>query len=215
MKAILFDLDGTLIDTEKYYRICWKKTLESFGYKVTDDDVLSLRSLGRPFAPDHIKKMVKDPDADYKAIRAKRSKLMEEMIAREGIQLKKGAVELLEYLRSKKITTAVSTASDLERTTRYLKQVGLYDYFDKLISCTMVERGKPAPDVYLYACKELGLSPDLCIAVEDSPNGVKSAFSAGCKVIMVPDQTEPDEETIKMLWAKAQSLDKIIKILEG
>lgn len=215
MKAILFDLDGTLIDTEKYYRICWKKTLESFGYKVTDEDVLSLRSLGRPFAPDHIKKMVKDPDADYKAIRAKRSKLMEEMIAREGIQLKKGAVELLEYLRSKKITTAVSTASDLERTTRYLKQVGLYDFFDKLISCTMVDRGKPAPDVYLYACKELGLSPDLCIAVEDSPNGVKSAFSAGCKVIMVPDQTEPDEETKKMLWAKAQSLDEIIKILEG
>ncbi len=215
MKAILFDLDGTLIDTEKYYRICWKKTLESFGYKVTDEDVLSLRSLGRPFAPDHIKKMVKDPDADYKAIRAKRSKLMEEMIAREGIQLKKGAVELLEYLRSKKITTAVSTASDLERTTRYLKQVGLYDYFDKLISCTMVDRGKPAPDVYLYACKELGLSPDLCIAVEDSPNGVKSAFSAGCKVIMVPDQTEPDEETKEMLWAKAQSLDEIIKILEG
>ncbi len=215
MKAVLFDLDGTLIDTEKYYRICWKKTLESFGYKVTDDDVLSLRSLGRPFAPDHIKKMVKDPDADYKAIRAKRSKLMEEMIAREGIQLKKGAVELLEYLRSKKITTAVSTASDLERTTRYLKQVGLYDYFDKLISCTMVERGKPAPDVYLYACKELGLSPDLCIAVEDSPNGVKSAFSAGCKVIMVPDQTEPDEKTKEMLWAKAQSLDEIIKILEG
>ncbi len=215
MKAILFDLDGTLIDTEKYYRVCWKKTLESFGYKVTDDDVLSLRSLGRPFAPDHIKKMVKDPDADYKAIRAKRSKLMEEMIAREGIQLKKGAVELLEYLRSKKITTAVSTASDLERTTRYLKQVGLYDYFDKLISCTMVERGKPAPDVYLYACKELGLSPDLCIAVEDSPNGVKSAFSAGCKVIMVPDQTEPDEKTKEMLWAKAQSLDEIIKILEG
>ncbi len=215
MKAILFDLDGTLIDTEKYYRICWKKTLESFGYKVTDEDVLSLRSLGRPFAPDHIKKMVKDPDADYKAIRAKRSKLMEEMIAREGIQLKKGAVELLEYLKSKKITTAVSTASDLERTTRYLKQVGLYDYFDKLISCTMVERGKPAPDVYLYACKELGLSPDLCIAVEDSPNGVKSAFSAGCKVIMVPDQTEPDEKTKEMLWAKAQSLDEIIKILEG
>ncbi len=215
MKAVLFDLDGTLIDTEKYYRVCWKKTLESFGYEVTDEDVLSLRSLGRPFAPDHIKKMVKDPDADYKAIRAKRSKLMEEMIAREGIQLKKGAVELLEYLRSKKITTAVSTASDLERTTRYLKQVGLYDYFDKLISCTMVERGKPAPDVYLYACKELGLSPDLCIAVEDSPNGVKSAFSAGCKVIMVPDQTEPDEKTKEMLWAKAQSLDEIIKILEG
>ncbi len=215
IKAVLFDLDGTLIDTEKYYRVCWKETLESFGYKVTDEQVLTLRSLGRPFAPDHIKKLVGDPDADYKAIRAKRSKLMEEMIAREGIQLKKGAVELLEYLRSKEIITAVSTASDLDRTTRYLNQVGLYDYFDKLISATMVEYGKPAPDVYLYACKELGLVPSSCIAVEDSPNGVKSAHDAGCNVIMVPDQTEPDEETMKMLWKKAGSLDEIIDFLEN
>ncbi len=215
IKAVLFDLDGTLIDTEKYYRVCWKETLESFGYKVTDEQVLTLRSLGRPFAPDHIKKLVGDPDADYKAIRAKRSKLMEEMIAREGIQLKKGAVELLEYLRSKEIITAVSTASDLDRTTRYLNQVGLYDYFDKLISATMVEYGKPAPDVYLYACKELGLAPSSCIAVEDSPNGVKSAHDAGCNVIMVPDQTEPDEETMRMLWKKAGSLDEIIDFLEN
>ncbi len=215
IKAILFDLDGTLIDTEKYYRVCWKETLESFGYEVSDEQVLTLRSLGRPFAPDHIKKMVGDPNADYKTIRARRSKLMEEMIAREGIQLKKGAIELLEYLKAKDIITAVSTASDLERTTRYLNQVGLYNYFDKLISCTMVEFGKPAPDVYLYACKELNLAPSSCIAIEDSPNGVKSAFDAGCKVIMVPDQTDPDEETKKMLWKQAASLDEIVNFFKN
>ncbi len=214
IKAVLFDLDGTLIDTEKYYRACWKKAIESFGYCVSDEQVLTLRSLGRPFAPDHIKKLVGDPNADYKAIRAERSRLMEQMIEEQGIALKKGATELLEYLKSKGITTAVSTASDLERTTRYLKQVGIYEYFDKLISCTMVKLGKPAPDVYVYACKELGLDADECVAVEDSPNGVKSAFEAGCKVIMIPDQSEPDEETAKMLWKKAESLDKIIGIFE-
>lgn len=103
----------------------------------------------------------------------------------------------------------------MERTTRYLNQVGLYDYFDKLISCTMVEFGKPAPDVYLYACKELNLAPSSCIAIEDSPNGVKSAFDAGCKVIMVPDQTDPDEETKKMLWKQAASLDEIVNFFKN
>ncbi len=215
IKAVLFDLDGTLIDTEKYYRACWKKAFESFGYNVSDEQVLTLRSLGRPFAPDHIKKLIGDENADYKAIRELRSSLMEEMIKKEGIELKKGAEKLLEYLKSKEIITAVSTASDLERTTRYLKQVRIYDYFDKLISCTMVKFGKPAPDVYVYACKELGLNPSECVAVEDSPNGVKSAFDAGCKVIMVPDQTKPDEDTERMLWKKAESLDKIIDIFEN
>ncbi len=214
IKAFLFDLDGTLIDTEKYYRACWTKAIKSFGYNISDGDVLTLRSLGRPFAPEHIKKLVGDPNADYKAIRAARSRLMNKMIEENGIALKKGAKELLEYLKSKQITIAVATASDLERTERYLKQVGIHDYFDRLISCTMVEYGKPAPDVYLYACKALGLDANECVAVEDSPNGVKSAFDAGLRVIMVPDQTEPDSTTEKMLWRKAESLDKIIEIMD-
>ena len=78
----------------------------------------------------------------------------------------------------------------------------------------MVKEGKPSPDVYAYACKELGLNPDMCLAVEDSPNGISSAKSAGCKVVMVPDQAEPDEETMEKLDAKVSSLDKIIEIIE-
>ncbi len=101
----------------------------------------------------------------------------------------------------------------MERTEKYLKEVGIYNYFDRLISCTMVKYGKPAPDVYIYACKELGLYSGECIAIEDSPNGVKSAFDAGLKVIMVPDQSEPNEDTEKMLWKKVESLDKIIELV--
>lgn len=213
IKAVLFDLDGTLIDTEKYYCACWKTAIESQGYKVTNEQVLTLRSLGRPFAPEHIKKMLNDPNADYKAIRDKRIELMNKMIAENGIQLKSGAVKLLDFLKGKGITIAIATASDLERTEKYLKEVGIYEYFDRFISCTMVKFGKPAPDVYIYACKELGLYNNECIAIEDSPNGVKSAFDAGLKVIMVPDQSEPDEETEKMLWKKAESLDKIIELI--
>jgi DNA helicase-2/ATP-dependent DNA helicase PcrA len=70
----------------------------------------------------------------------------------------------------------------------------------------MVKEGKPSPDIYQYACEQLGRKPEECIAVEDSPNGVLSAYRAGCKVVMVPDQTQPDEKLMKLLYLKCDSL---------
>ena len=96
---------------------------------------------------------------------------------------------------------------------KYLKKIGLYGYFDKIICAPMVEHGKPAPDVYEFACSELKLAPDECMAVEDSPNGIKSAYSAGCKVVMVPDLTQPDEELKKMLFACVDRIDEIKSIV--
>lgn len=213
IKTIIFDMDGTIIDTEKYFRVLWPKALEKFGYHMTDEQALSMRSLGQPFAPEHMKQMFHDPDLDYFAIRAYRKELMEEALAENGIELKPGARELLQFLKEQGIETAVATASDMERTTRYLAQVGLLSYFDKLISATMVKEGKPSPDIYQYACEQLGRTPAECIAVEDSPNGVTSAYRAGCKVIMVPDQTQPDETLSRMLYAKVDSLSQIMELL--
>ncbi len=210
--TILFDMDGTLIDTEKYFRRCWPKALAAFGFEMTDEQALSLRSLGRPFAPVRLKEMFGE-SADYNLIREKRKALVEECIAAEGIQLKPGVLELLPWLKEQGICTAIATATDMERTNRYLDMLGIKPYFDKLISATMVKEGKPSPDIYLYACEQLGKSPSECIAVEDSPNGVLSAYRAGCKVVMVPDQTEPDEETSKMLYACVDRLDKIKELI--
>lgn len=206
-------MDGTLIDTETYYRICWPKALAAFGYHMTDEQALAMRSLGRPFAIAQLKEWFGE-ELDYAAVRAERKALMEEMLGKNGIHLKPGAQELLHYLREKHITAAVATATDLERTEKYLKQAGIYDCFDQLISAVMVAEGKPSPDIYLYACSQLGASPENCIAVEDSPNGVWSAYRAGCKVIMVPDQTAPDPELQKCLYAQAESLDKIREWME-
>ena len=208
VKAVIFDMDGTLIDTEKYYRVFWPKAMAEFGYTLTDEQVLSMRSLGRPFAPAQLKAWFGE-DLDYYAVRDRRKELMEECLDREGIEKKPGAVEILEILKQKNITAAIATATDLERTEKYLAKVGLTGYFDKLISATMVKEGKPSPDIYEYACEQLGYKTCECIAVEDSPNGVLSAFRAGCKVIMVPDQTRPDEELSKYLYACVDSLDLI------
>ncbi|MCH5342380.1 MAG: HAD family phosphatase [Acetatifactor sp.] len=213
IQAVIFDMDGTLIDTEKYYRRCWPKALAAFGYHMTDEQALILRSLGRPFAITQLKTWFGE-QLDYHAVREKRKEFVEECIDREGISLKPGALELLQSLRRRRITTAIATATDMERTERYLKKVRIFEYFDKLISATMVKEGKPSPDIYLYACEQLKLKPNQCIAVEDSPNGVRSAYRAGCRVVMVPDQTEPDDNLQECLWACVDHLTDIEKILE-
>lgn len=212
IKAVIFDLDGTLIDTEKYYRIFWPKALAEFGYKLTDEMALSLRSLGRPFAPKQFKEWFGE-DFDYIKVRDRRKEMMEEFFDKEGINKRPGADELLQYLKENGYVIAIATASDLIRTEKYLKLVGLYDYFDKFISATMVKEGKPSPDIYEYACKELGILPQNCIAVEDSPNGAKSAFRAGLNVIYVPDQTALDDSLSPFVHGCVDSLDKLIELL--
>ncbi len=210
--AVIFDLDGTLTDTEKYYKIAWPEALRYFGYDPDPDISLELRSLGRPFAPLKFKEWFGD-GFDYDAVREYRKKLVAAMIEKNGIPLKPGAKEILEWLKQEGIITALATANDLKRTAGYLEKIGLSGYFDRIICADMVKLGKPAPDIYAHAVQKLGLSPDRCFAVEDSPNGVKSAYAAGCKVIMVPDLTEPDEELKKLLYARVSSLIEIKKLL--
>ncbi len=210
--AVIFDLDGTLTDTEKYYKIAWPEALRYFGYDPDPDISLELRSLGRPFAPLKFKEWFGD-GFDYDAVREYRKKLVAAMIEKDGIPLKPGAKQILEWLKQEGIITAMATANDLKRTAGYLEKIGLSGYFDRIICADMVKLGKPAPDIYAHAVLKLGLSPDRCFAVEDSPNGVKSAYAAGCKVIMVPDLTEPDEELKKLLYARVSSLIEIKKLL--
>ena len=211
-RAVIFDLDGTIIDTEKYYHRVWPEAVAHFGYKMSEEQVLFLRSLGRPFAPKLMKEWFGE-DFDYSEVRAYRKQLFEECIQNEGIQLKKGVKKLLDHLKKEGVIIAIATATDIERTTRYLNSVGIYDYFDRICSAADVPEGKPAPYVYLEACKQLGLDPADCFAVEDAPNGIKSAAAAGCKVIFIPDQTEDEPEAEKICFAKVNSADELIGLI--
>lgn len=214
LDTIFFDMDGTLLDTEKYYNLCWYLAITEAGYEITREKALELRSLGRPHVY-HFFRELYGEDFPYDAIRNRRKEMMEEMLSRDGISLKPGVKELLSWLKEKKIRCMIATATDLERTRRYLEQTGILEYFDALISAVMVEKGKPSPDIYLLACEKAGRRPQDCIAVEDSPNGVHSAAAAGCRVFMVPDQTQPDAELRKECEQVFSSLSDMQSWLES
>ena len=208
IRAVFFDLDGTLIDTESYYNRVWPKAFAHYGYEVSAKECLDVRSLGNPYILKWMQERCGE-NVECEEIRKYARKLVNELIEKEGLHLKKGVVECLSYLKSKNVFIYIVTATAIERTELCLKEGGIREFFDKVISATMVERGKPAPDVYLLAAKEAGVDPKECIAMEDSPNGAMAAISAGMNTIMVPDLSEPDDELKSKLFVKLKSLDEL------
>ena len=207
------DMDGVLIDTEKHYNIAWCEAAKQAGYTdFTREHALMLRSCDARAASKMMKGIFGE-QFDYYAIREIRRTIVAKRLAKYGLEKKPGLDEILAFLHKKGIKTAVATATPLELTLQHLEKIGVKDQFDKIVSAKQVENGKPAPDVYLYACEQIGEQPKDCIAVEDSPNGIRSAYAAGCMPVMVPDLTEPDEELKPLLYAVVKTLADIQGII--
>lgn len=213
IKAVIFDMDGLILDTEKLLVKYWCQAANEAGFPMQKEHALNIRSLARKFAIPYLQGEFGE-NFDYVSIRSRRMELMSQALERDGLQLKKGIRELLEYLKQSGIPSAIATATDYERAKAYLTRAGVFDSFDKIVCATMVESGKPAPDIYLYAAEQLGLSPCECMALEDSPNGVRSAAAAGCVTVMVPDLTQPDEDLGRLIFAKADSLLDVPAIIQ-
>lgn len=205
INAVIFDMDGVLIDTEKHYNVAWCEAARLAGYDFTREHALMLRSCDANMASQMMKNIFGE-EFDYFAIREVRRKIVAERLEKYGLEKKPGIDEILEYLQKNGIKAAVATATPIELTLQHLEKIGVKDKFDKIVSAKQVEHGKPAPDVYLYACSQIGEKPENCIAVEDSPNGIKSAYAAGCKPVMVPDLTQPDDEIKPLLYGVADTL---------
>lgn len=212
IKAVLFDMDGVLIDTEKYLTKFWQQAAREAGLDLDITEFYEFRSLASRFAAVEFQKKY-GSQYDYFAIRERRKELMNAHLAEHGIEMKPEVKETLQVLKERGYYIAVVTATDEERTKQYLTEIGIYDWFDSIICATMVERGKPFPDVYLYACERIGCRPEECMAVEDSPNGVAAASAAGCKTVMVPDLTLPDSELEKKVIGVRESLSGILTLL--
>ena len=214
IKAVIFDMDGLILDTEKLLVKYWCQAANEAGFPMQREHALNIRSLARKYAIPYLQGLF-GQDFDYVKIRSRRMELMAQHLSKQGLETKPGINALLDYLSEQGIPAAIATATDLQRTENYLGQVGLLGRFSRIVCAAMVESGKPSPDIYLYAAQQLGLPPQECMALEDSPNGVRSAAAAGCVTVMVPDLTQPDDELLRLMYAKADSLDKVPQIIEN
>ena len=151
-----------------------------------------------------------DETGAYDRIRARRKILMKEFLSEHSYDLKPGVKAFLEKIRELPVRKVIVTSSTPEEKMPALESLGIGQYFDSFVSVKEVKRGKPFPDVYLFACRKLGLDPGECLAIEDSPNGVRSAYSAGVKVVMVPDLTGPTDELRRM----CRVADRIERVME-
>lgn len=213
IRGVLFDMDGLVLDTEKLFVRFWAEAAQSFGFPMTREQALGMRALSGPAGEAKIHSYF-GPTASYMQIRAKRIELMESCIAEHGVDIKPGIHELLDYLHANGITAAITSSSPIERIRRYLSRHGLDTRFDALCSGHDVPHGKPAPDIYLHGAASLGLKPQECLALEDAPAGIESAFRANCHPVLIPDLDTPGEEILTKCFAKADSLTDVIDILE-
>ena len=208
IRGVLFDMDGLVVDTEKLYSRFWREACAFYGHTMTYEQSLQMRGLGGQAGENKLHGFF-GKDADYMTLRNKRIELMDAFVDEHGVELKPGIFELMDFLEENRIPAAITSSSPIPRIRKFLAPYGLDSRFAALCSGRDVPKGKPAPDIYLAGARALNLPPEHCLALEDAPAGIESAFRAGCLPVMIPDLDPPGENTIPMLYASADCLREV------
>lgn len=212
VKAVVFDMDGLLVDTEQVVFEAMTAAAQGFGHEMPFE--LFKRLVGLPgHVSDEIVLEHFGADFDLAAWRAGVSRHFD-AIAVAGVALKAGVVELLDVLDARALPRAVATSSTRPSVDHSLGQHGLVERFDAIISRELQTRHKPHPDPFLKAAAALGVAPEDCLALEDSHNGVRAAAAAGMMTVMVPDLLDPTEEMQALAVHIVRDLHEVRAMLE-
>lgn len=212
IKAVIFDLDGLLIDSEIISYKIYKEILHQFGHNFTIEEytqnysgkteVKNVTNLINTYSlPWTIEKGL---DNVYK---------IENRFIAQGVDLKYGAKELLSYLKENNFKIAIASSSTRDRALTILKQHNIVEYFDDFVFGNEVEKGKPNPDIFLKACDKLSEKPEKCLVLEDSEAGIQSAYSANIPVICIPDMKVSNDSYLNMTKEVLSSLEEVISYL--
>lgn len=214
IKAVVFDMDGLMFDTERVFIKAWDYAGEKAGLGKAGYMVYKTLGTNKEETSRLLKEEFGESD-NVEALWKYSSEFMQKYYTENKVQVKKGLYVLLDYLKEKRYKLAVASSTSRTTVERYLKEAGISDCFEAVVCGDMIEKSKPEPDIYIKACERIGTPPHECYALEDSRNGLLSAYRAGCKVIMVPDLWQPDEEMKSILWGQFESLEEVKKYLES
>jgi HAD superfamily hydrolase (TIGR01509 family) len=191
-KAIIFDMDGLMLDTEPIYRMAWQTAVAEVGYTISDE--LYLTFVGRKDDDCEVVLQQMWGDAFPKAhCRQRIVELWKQHVRLEGIPKKPGLTELLAFLDEQCIPKAVATSTEREQALQSLGE--LVDCFAAIATGDEVAQGKPAPDIFLLASRRLQIQPTDCLVLEDSEAGIQAAQAAGMAAILIPDLKQPQNST--------------------
>lgn len=207
--AVFFDFDGVIVDSERLYQRFWNEAIREFGFVPKEEETLNLRSCDAALG----KKLMEEAYGipfPYSDIRQRRIELMNDYLKIHPLRLKPGALECLRFLKEKGIGAYIVSSTPLERLKEEISELGIAEYVDQALSAKEVEHGKPYPDVYLSALETAKLSKEDVLVVEDSPNGIASAYAAGLSVAMVGDLDKADPIRKDQIIFEMSDLDELI-----
>ncbi len=204
-------MDGVILDSESISDITWEKAAAERGLSVNDEILNACRGSNKNDTIVTLKKYY-GQDFDSEAFLNRTSELFHEIEEKDGIPLLPYAKEILEYLKPR-YRLALASSTRGPTVERQLRNAGVIDFFETRTTGEMVEHSKPNPEIYLMACKSIGMEPGDCVAIEDSLNGIRSAYAAGLHPVMVIDKIQPTEEIRKMCIAVFDSLEEVKTIL--
>ena len=213
-KAVIFDLDGLLINSEIISYKVYKKLLNEYDHNFSMEEYA--QNFSGKTEINNVKKLINDYNLPLSIDEALNYVLkLEEELLNEGVELKNGAKELLIHLKNNKIKTAIASSSTKERALKILKELNIFDYFDEFVFANEVKNGKPNPDIFLMACDKLFEKPEDCLVLEDSEAGIQAAHSAGIEVICIPDMKMPNKTYKDMTKAVLNSLKEVIQVVRS
>lgn len=212
MQTVIFDMDGTLIDTERVSQSSWRRAASDLGITLSSEILHAFVGCSIPNAKEIINAEFGDPDLTERLFEHQAGIFMEAM--ERDLELKPGAAEAIAAAKERGLGVVLATSSGREYSTNNMTRFGLMDSFDVTVFKEDIENHKPAPDVYLVAAERLGVDPAQCIAVEDSFNGVRAGAAAGMHVVMVPDYNEPTDEIRELCAEVLPSLTELPAALD-